>query len=152
MLRSPSGRLLALPTLLALVLVACGGGAASEAASEVASAPPSEAAQPSEMAEPSSDAGASEPAEDSTEVRLAGFAFSPGQITVAAGTAVTFVNEDEAPHTVTHGSDGRAEAEAIVDESLASGAELTFTFEEPGTYQITCKIHPSMNMTVVVEG
>jgi len=25
------------------------------------------------------------------------------------------------------------------------------TFDEPGTYEITCKIHPSMQMTITVE-
>ena len=29
---------------------------------------------------------------------------------------------------------------------------MSVTFDEPGTYDITCEIHPSMQMTVIVEG
>ena len=32
------------------------------------------------------------------------------------------------------------------------GVNVPVTFDEPGTYNITCKIHPSMNMTITVEG
>ena len=30
--------------------------------------------------------------------------------------------------------------------------DITVTFDEAGTFNLTCKIHPSMNMTVTVEG
>ena len=85
-------------------------------------------------------------------VELTGFAFSPAELTVAPGTTVTFVNNDGAAHTVTEGTDGTAAESARFDEPVASGAEVTVTFDEPGTYQITCTIHPTMNMTVIVEG
>ena len=38
----------------------------------------------------------------------------------------------------------------IVDEE--GGSDVSVTFDEAGTYNITCKIHPSMNMTITVEG
>jgi plastocyanin len=128
--RSRSTR--AIPALLALlVLAACGGGDGS----------PSAAGSAGESA---ADGGA--------RVELSGFAFVPAELTVAAGTTVTFANLDGAPHTITHGSDGTAVDAAIVDEDLPAGEELTVTFDEPGTYPITCTIHPTMNMTIVVEG
>lgn len=144
-----------LPSLaaLALVLAACaGGGTPSEAASEQppASVAPSEVAEPSVAPEPS--AAPSEVAEDEFTVTLSGFAFSIGQLTVPAGTEVRFENADTAAHTVTEGTDGRAAADPVINAQVGPGAATTFTFDEPGEYQITCLFHPSMNMTVVVEG
>jgi plastocyanin len=81
-------------------------------------------------------------------VSLAGFAFSPSELTIPAGTTVTFT--DTAHHTVTEGTDGEAVDDPIVDED--GGSDIEVTFDEPGTYNITCKIHPDMNMTITVEG
>ena len=81
-------------------------------------------------------------------VSLANFAFTPSELTIQAGTTVTFT--DTANHTVTEGTDGEAVDDPIVDEDGPSDIEVTF--DEPGTYNITCKIHPDMNMTITVEG
>ncbi len=81
-------------------------------------------------------------------VTLSGNAFSPSALTIAAGTTVTFT--DTANHTVTEGTDGLAAEDPIVDET--GGADIEVTFDEPGTYNITCKVHPAMNMTITVEG
>jgi plastocyanin len=81
-------------------------------------------------------------------VSMAGNQFSPGTLTVAAGTTVTFT--DTATHTVTEGTDGVAVDDPIVDET--GGSDIQVTFDEPGTYNITCKVHPEMNMTITVEG
>ena len=81
-------------------------------------------------------------------VSLAGNQFSPSTLTIAAGTTVTFT--DTATHTVTEGTDGVAVDDPIVDEQ--GGADVPVTFDEPGTYNITCTIHPEMNMTITVEG
>lgn len=142
-----------LPALaaLALVLAACGdGGASSEAASE--EPPASVAAAPSEGAQPSVAAEPSEAAADEFTVTLSGFAYSTGELTVPAGTEVTFENADSAAHTVTEGTDGRPASDPSIDEQLGPDATTTFTFDEPGEYEITCLFHPNMNMTVVVEG
>jgi plastocyanin len=81
-------------------------------------------------------------------VSMSGQAFSPASLTIAAGTTVTFT--DTATHTVTEGTDGTPVDDPIVDES--GGADIEVTFDEPGTYTITCKVHPQMNMTITVEG
>jgi plastocyanin len=82
-------------------------------------------------------------------VSLAGGAFSPASLTIAAGTTVTFT--DTAGHTVTEGSDGTAVDDPIVDEEGGADA-IEVTFDEAGTFDITCRIHPAMNMTITVEG
>ena len=53
---------------------------------------------------------------------------------------------------MTEGSDGVAADDAAVDEEVEAGAEVEVSFDEAGTYQITCLFHPEMNMTVIVEG
>ena len=119
---------------LALLLAACSGSAAS-------SAPAADGGD--------GGGGASDGAGAAGEtVSLAGFAFSPSELTISAGTTVTFT--DTANHTVTEGTDGEAVDDPIVDEE--GGSDVEVTFDEPGTYNITCKIHPDMNMTVTVEG
>jgi plastocyanin len=81
-------------------------------------------------------------------VSLAGGRFSPASLTISAGTSVTFT--DTSNHTVTEGTNGTAVDDPIVDEE--GGEDVVVTFDEPGTYNITCRIHPNMNMTVTVEG
>jgi plastocyanin len=141
--------------LLALTLAACGSGddsstAPSEdalpstAASEAAE--PSEAAEASEAAEPSDDAGSGR------NVTITDFAFSEGELTIAAGSVVTFRNSGSAPHTVTEGTRGVEADDSSFNEQVAPGNEVEVTFDEAGTYEVTCLFHPDMNMTVVVEG
>ncbi len=130
---------------LALTLAACGAAPSDEASRSSAPAAVSESAAASASAQPS------DTTSETVTVRLEGFAFDTAELTIAAGTTVRFVNADGAPHTVTEGSDGTATDDPIVDEQLAQNGTTSVTFDEPGTYQITCRIHPSMNMTVIVE-
>jgi plastocyanin len=151
-------RLLPTSAVLALVLGACAGGgdpssadpAPSDAASEAAA--PSEAAEPSEAGAPSDDAEPSEAAGEEVRVMLESFVFDPTELTISVGTEVTFLNADPAAHTVTHGTDGEAADDPIIDDELAGNQATSFTFDEPGTYELTCRLHPSMNMTITVEG
>jgi plastocyanin len=135
---------------LALTLAACGGAALSPTASEPVDTPSSEPSQ-AESAAPSEAAEPSEAAGEQATVRLSQFAFDTEELTIAAGTEVTFENADSAPHTVTEGTNGVAADDPIIDEELGQDASTSFTFDEAGTYEITCLFHPSMNMTIVVE-
>jgi len=141
-----------LPAILlaaVLVLSACGTTASSSpegSEAESTAATPSESAAASVTSEPSEAAGAEE------TVRLSQFAFDPEELTIAAGTEVSFVNADSAAHTVTEGTDGTAVDDPIIDEELQQNGSTSFTFDEPGTYDITCRFHPSMQLTITVEG
>ncbi|MBA3587466.1 MAG: cupredoxin domain-containing protein [Chloroflexi bacterium] len=154
-----------LPSLiagLALVLAACGGTTssttfatvgdeASDEPSQAASATPSAAIEPSEAAASSEAAEPSEAAAQEALVRLSQFEFDPLELTIAAGTEVSFVNADSAAHTVTEGMDGEPADDPIIDEELQRNGSTSFTFDETGTYEITCRFHGSMNMTITVE-
>ena len=151
----PASRLVAMLAGLAIALAAC-GGAETDTPSASASAPtssPSATVAQTESAAPTVSATPTDDASSEAEVVLGDMSFSPGELTVAAGTTVTFSNPSSFPHTVTHGTGGRPADDAAFDEAISSdGGTVEITFDEPGTYDITCKLHPSMQMRVVVEG
>jgi plastocyanin len=76
--------------------------------------------------------------------------FGPN-ITVPVGTTVVFVNDGALKHTASHGKDGQLVEGSLFDLTLEPGASDSFAFDEPGTYPITCIVHPDMNMTIAVE-
>lgn len=81
-------------------------------------------------------------------VSIKNFAFDPSTLTVKAGTAVTWVNNDGAPHALV--SDNGAPV-SFSSDTLAPGAAYSFTFTQAGTYPYHCSIHPSMKGTVTVQ-
>jgi plastocyanin len=91
------------------------------------------------------------PADADATVTVRDFAFDPEEITVSVGDTVAFVNEDDAGHTVTNGENGAPEADAVFDEPLSAGQTVVITFEEAGTFPVTCTVHTDMQMTVIVE-
>jgi plastocyanin len=99
----------------------------------------------------SSAASGSAQASGGQVVKLSGFKFDPATLTVAVGTKVTFQNTDTADHTVTNGKDGTPEANPLFDQSVPQGAAFEFTFTTAGTFNVTCKIHRQMNMTITVQ-
>jgi plastocyanin len=81
-----------------------------------------------------------------TTVNIIDFAYHPRELRVAAGTAVTFVNRDGEPHTIT-----------ALDRSFDSGAldgksAWTHRFRKAGRYAFLCGFHPYMRGTIVVTG
>ena len=73
------------------------------------------------------------------------YRFEPKSITVAAGTIVTWTNDDDFPHDVTL-LDGAKEK-----RKLGIGESGTITFGSAGTFRYECSIHPQqMKGTVTV--
>ena len=83
-------------------------------------------------------------------VTISGTSFGD-DITVAAGTVVTFQNDDDFEHSVTNGTDGEPAEDAAFDEDVEGGESVDITFDEAGTFDVTCRYHPAMHMTVTVE-
>src|SRR5215213_9612452 len=89
-------------------------------------------------------------AQDEMTVSIQDFFFDPDQLTVAPGTTVTWVNEGEAPHTVTS-TDGKE----LDSATLQPGDTYSFTFKDDDageTYAYQCTIHPEMTASVTVSG
>jgi plastocyanin len=82
------------------------------------------------------------PTTTGSEVKIANFAFNPGEITVTLGTEVTWINEDSTVHTVTDTD--------LDSGEIKPGESFKYTFPAPGTYEYHCSIHPSMTGKVVV--
>jgi plastocyanin len=72
------------------------------------------------------------------------FAFTPRELTVPAGTTVTWTNHDEEPHTIT------SAAGAFGSAGLAHDEDFSRTFTDPGRYDYFCALHPHMKATVIV--
>ena len=85
----------------------------------------------------------SDAAELTVEIR--DFDFSPRDLTVKTGTAITWVDRDGVPHDATdeNGDWGTG--------ALSRGESETLTFESPGVYGYYCTIHPNMRATLKVE-
>ena len=78
-------------------------------------------------------------------VNIDNFAFAPAELTVPAGTTVTWTNHDEDPHNVV------AEGGQFRSPTMGSGATFSYAFATPGTFTYVCGIHPFMHGTVVVK-
>jgi amicyanin len=89
-------------------------------------------------------AARSAPATDA-EVDIDQFTFLPQRITVKAGTTVTWINEDDVPHTIVSSS------KVFKSKALDTADKFSFTFTTPGTYDYFCSVHPHMTGAVVVE-
>lgn len=128
---------------MAAALTACGGG--DDAASDNAPV-----------------AGSSTAAVAGSSVSVKGLAFNPPTLKVAAGTTVTWTDDESITHTVTSGAvTGVAPTTGLRSGQTPDGtfdgrlnskdAKFSFTFTKPGTYSYFCSIHQGMNAQVVVD-
>ena len=79
-------------------------------------------------------------------IKIDNFSFTPQTTTVAAGTQVTWTNQDDIPHTVV--SDDKT---TFKSHALDTDEKFSFTFAKPGTYEYFCSIHPKMTAKIIVQ-
>jgi len=79
------------------------------------------------------------------EVKIDNFTFAPQRVTVKAGTTVTWINEDDIPHTIA------SSTKLFRSSALDTEDKFSFTFMTPGAYEYFCSLHPHMTGTIVVE-
>ena len=80
-------------------------------------------------------------------------AYTPPVITVAAGTTVTWTNDDAIVHTVTSGTATETTGTpdgAFDSGDIEEGGTFSFTFDEAGEFPYYCIPHPWMQGTVIV--
>ena len=76
--------------------------------------------------------------------------YIPASVAINAGDTVEWTNSDTAAHTVTGGSPAEGPS-GVFDSSLVlGGAQYSFTFEEAGSYDYFCMVHPWMVGSVTV--
>ncbi len=80
--------------------------------------------------------------------------FAPNPVTIAPGTEVEWKNTDTVGHTVTSGKPTDNDAGSLFDSSsnglIKPGAEFKFTFQNEGTFNYFCQVHPWMTGQVTV--
>jgi plastocyanin len=82
---------------------------------------------------------------DTVEVAIDNFSFTPSTLKVKVGTQITWTNRDDIPHTVV------SEDQVLKSKVLDTGEKFTFTPTKSGTYEYFCSIHPKMTGKIVVE-
>jgi plastocyanin len=79
----------------------------------------------------------------SNVVNIQNFAFNPGTLTVKKGTTVTWTNNDAAQHQI--------KSATFNSSQFGKGQTFSFTFNDAGTFDYSCAIHPSMLGKIIVE-
>jgi plastocyanin len=133
-----------------LALAGCGGGTGGGQPGSDPAPPTTGAATPMPGMpgmSASATAGQDAPA-GANAIDIKSFAFAPANATVPVGTAVTWTNHDQDPHTVV--TQPGAPGGGFRSGTLKAGDTFTFTFTAPGRYEYLCSIHPFMTATVTV--
>lgn len=85
------------------------------------------------------------------DVSMINFTFSPASITIKKGTIVTWKNNDSASHQVAADeAPTTVYTNSLVSQVMAPNQTFSFTFDELGTYNYHCKIHPQMKGSIIV--
>jgi len=79
-------------------------------------------------------------------VSISNFTFAPTAMTVRAGQQVTWLNDDDAPHTVV----GTDPGSPLKSPALDTGDKYSVTLTRPGTYRYFCSLHPHMTGSINV--
>jgi plastocyanin len=79
------------------------------------------------------------------QVVIDNFSFSPTPLTVTVGTMVTWANHDDMPHSVVFPTLKLKSPPMDTDESFKH------TFDQAGTFDYVCGLHPFMHGQVVVQ-
>jgi len=76
---------------------------------------------------------------------MKGLAFLPKRVELVVGSALVWKNADPLVHTVT------AVDKTFDSGLIQAGASWRHVFTRPGTYPVTCTLHPFMKATIVVK-
>lgn len=85
------------------------------------------------------------PPPQSALVRIGNFTFAQQVLAIHAGTTVTWVNDDDIPHTVV------ATNQAFKSKVLDTGDKFSVTFAKAGQFAYFCSLHPHMTGQIIVK-
>jgi plastocyanin len=88
---------------------------------------------------------AAEDAKDSNVVTIDNFSFAPGDLTVAVGTTVKFVNHDDIPHNIVN------KDKVFRSKPLDTDDSYSYTFASAGSFDYFCGLHPKMVGKIIVK-
>jgi len=78
----------------------------------------------------------------SVTLEIKSWGFNPDVVTLLKGSTATWTNKDSATHTVT--------GSGFDSGDIASGKSWSHTFSTAGTFEYSCKHHPSMTAKVII--
>ncbi len=78
------------------------------------------------------------------EIEIKNYMFAPQNVTITAGTKVTWVNTDQIPHGIAD------KDKKFRSAALDTNERYSFTYSAPGVYPYFCTLHPYMTGTVTV--
>ncbi len=81
---------------------------------------------------------------DTVTVNIKNFMFMPMTVTIPAGSTITWVNQDEIPHSVVE------KGKSFRSPALDTNDHFSRVFDTPGTYEYFCGLHPNMVAKVIV--
>jgi plastocyanin len=84
------------------------------------------------------------PKTGNTDVNISGFSFGPGTMSVKKGQSIQWTNGDDSPHQVSVAS------KPLKTQVLLKGQTGKLKFEEAGTFDYACALHPGMKGKVEV--
>lgn len=99
---------------------------------------------PSPLEKTGEDSGQGTVAGGGSIVSIKNLKFNPSTVNIAVGEKVTWNNEDSVTHDVTINN-------GLFDVDIEAGKSFTYIFNQTGTYEYHCDIHPSMTGTVNVK-
>ena len=139
---------LSLVAVASLLLAACGGGQTTTSATPTTAAttaptttPPTPTPSPTPQ-----------PTLPVTVVQMVEnppghYLFQPSSLTITAGTVVVWIDNSDAPHTVT--SDSGAPSAFNTTQNVTQNKTFALQFNQAGTYHYHCNIHPTTMKAIV---
>jgi len=91
-----------------------------------------------------------------TSNNSSGFDYQYTNIQIKVGTTITWTNTSAAPHTVTSGAPGAqthvfdSGNNILQPNNQGAASTFSFTFNQAGTFQYFCTIHPAMVAQIIV--
>jgi plastocyanin len=83
-------------------------------------------------------------AAETKEVIIDNFSFSPTPLIISAGSTVTWLNQDDIPHSIV------CPVLQVKSQPLDTDDTFSFQFDKPGTFDYVCGLHPHMRGQVMV--
>lgn len=87
---------------------------------------------------------------NTNQITMQSNSFSPNGTVIAAGTTVTWTNNDSFAHTVTSGSAGSPDG-MFDSGNIGANGTFSYKFDTAGTFNYYCRLHPGMTGRITVQ-
>lgn len=81
---------------------------------------------------------------DDAKIIIKNHIFIPSSLVVKAGTRVTWINQDQDPHTVSESK------QQFHSGALDTNEQFAYIFNSPGIFNYFCMLHPVMIGKIIV--